>query len=40
MSTVAGRVGLANRLRQRYPLRSVLLGLAAPVGAILFALLA
>jgi len=36
----AGRPGLVARLRQRYPLRSVLLGLAAPVGAVLFALLA
>ncbi|HEX8767084.1 MAG TPA: hypothetical protein VF714_01870, partial [Jatrophihabitans sp.] len=36
----AGSVGLLGRLRQRYPLRSVLLGLAAPVGAVLFALLA
>ena len=36
----AGSVSLAGRLRQRYPLRSVLLGLAAPVGAVLFALLA
>ncbi len=35
-----GRPSLAARLRQRYPLRSVLLGLAAPVGAVLFALLA
>jgi ABC-type uncharacterized transport system permease subunit len=43
MSASTGAVakaGIAGRLRQRYPLRSVLLGLAAPVGAILFALLA
>jgi len=39
-SGTAGSVSLLGRLRQRYPLRSVLLGLAAPVGAVLFALLA
>lgn len=32
--------GLIGRLAQRYPLRSVLLGAAAPVGAIVFAALA
>lgn len=32
--------GLLGRLQQRYPLRSVLLGAAAPVGAIIFAALA
>ncbi|HET6210507.1 MAG TPA: ABC transporter permease [Jatrophihabitans sp.] len=31
------RVGLLDRLRQRYPLRSVLLGASAPIGAIIFA---
>ncbi|MDQ1716965.1 MAG: ral nucleoside transport system permease protein [Pseudonocardiales bacterium] len=39
-SQVRIRTGLVNRLRQRYPLRSVLLGFAAPIGAILFAALA
>jgi general nucleoside transport system permease protein len=32
--------GLLARIKQRYPLRSVLLGLAAPLGAIIFAALA
>jgi ABC-type uncharacterized transport system permease subunit len=32
--------GLVSRLKQRYPLRSILLGVAAPIGAILFAALA
>ncbi|MCW2492991.1 MAG: hypothetical protein JWN47_2355, partial [Frankiales bacterium] len=39
-SQVRIRAGLVNRLRQRYPLRSVLLGFAAPFGAILVAALA
>jgi ABC-type uncharacterized transport system permease subunit len=34
------RVGLLDRLRQRYPLRSVLLGASAPIGAIIFATIA
>ncbi|HEX8081910.1 MAG TPA: ABC transporter permease [Jatrophihabitans sp.] len=37
---VSAPTGLLGRLQQRYPLRSVLLGLAAPVGAVLFAVLA
>jgi ABC-type uncharacterized transport system permease subunit len=37
---VSAPVGLGTRLRQRYPLRSVGLGIAAPVGAVLFAVLA
>jgi simple sugar transport system permease protein len=40
VSAPAVRVGLVDRLRQRYPLRSLLLGAAAPIGAILFAGLA
>ncbi|HEY0168073.1 MAG TPA: ABC transporter permease [Jatrophihabitans sp.] len=40
MSTPLASVSLLDRLRQRYPLRSVLLALAAPVGAVLFAVLA
>ncbi|MGI8667810.1 MAG: ABC transporter permease [Jatrophihabitans sp.] len=35
-----GRPGYLDRLRHRYPLRSVLLGTVAPVGAILFAAIA
>jgi ABC-type uncharacterized transport system permease subunit len=31
------RVGFSDRLRQRYPLRSVLLGASAPIGAVIFA---
>jgi ABC-type uncharacterized transport system permease subunit len=34
------RVGFLDRLRQRYPLRSVLLGASAPIGAIIFATIA
>ena len=40
MSAPAVGAGFLQRLKQRYPLRSVLLGMAAPVGAIIFALLA
>jgi simple sugar transport system permease protein len=40
MSAVPAPAGVLGRLQQRYPLRSVLLGLAAPVGAIVFAVLA
>jgi len=32
--------GLLDRLRQRYPLRSVVLGAAAPIGALIFAVIA
>ncbi|HEX4726698.1 MAG TPA: ABC transporter permease [Jatrophihabitans sp.] len=34
------RVGFLDRLRQRYPLRSVLLGASAPIGAVIFATIA
>jgi len=34
------RVGFSDRLRQRYPLRSVLLGASAPIGAVIFATIA
>lgn len=34
------RPGLMQRLRQRYPLRSVLLGASAPIGAVIFATIA
>jgi ABC-type uncharacterized transport system permease subunit len=34
------KTGVIDRFKQRYPLRSVLLGAAAPIGAILFAALA
>jgi simple sugar transport system permease protein len=34
------RVGFFDRLRQRYPLRSVLLGASAPIGAVIFATIA
>lgn len=39
-AAAAAEPGLVARLQQRYPLRSILLGAAAPIGAIIFAALA